>query len=177
MQTYHGIEEIDVDSLTACDLRSEAAAILARGQTARAGRVILLGDDGYRITADVPQVLYCPETDRGGVTWGGNAEWYDGDNIDAVARQHFAPMIADQSRTSKAARILGQRGGLAGRGASQRRGDSAHYVALAAMRKRPGRKPKKIECGAVYHTDGSCEWTTDKGSACPVCRARVPGVR
>jgi hypothetical protein len=142
METYHGVEEIDVEALTACDLAAEAKDILARGQTVIAGRVVLLGEDGYRITTDVPQVLYCPETGRGGVAWGGNAEWYDGDSIESVARQHFAPMIAEQTRATKAARLLGRKGGLAGRGESQRRGDSAHYRALAAKRRHPGRRPK-----------------------------------
>jgi len=145
METYHGVEEIDGEALTACDLANEAKEIRARGQSVVTGRVVLLGDDGYRITADIPEVLYCPETGRGGVAWGGNAEWYDGDSIETVARQHFAPMIADQTRAALAARVLGRKGGLAGRGESQRRGDSAHYRALAAQRKRPGRRPKKIE--------------------------------
>jgi hypothetical protein len=145
METYSGVEEIQVESLTACDLVSEAKEIVARGQSVVAGRVILLGEDGYRETANIPQVLYCPETERGGVAWGGNAEWYDGDGMESVARQHFAPMISAHLRATKAAQILGRRGGLAGRGESQRRGASAHYSALAAKRKRAGRRPKKAE--------------------------------
>jgi hypothetical protein len=37
----------------------------------------------------------------------------------------------------------GRVGGAAGRGEAKRRGDSEHYRALAARRKRPGRRPKK----------------------------------
>jgi hypothetical protein len=37
--------------------------------------------------------------------------------------------------TSKAAATLGRKGGLAGRGASQVRGDSAHYRAIRAKRR------------------------------------------
>jgi hypothetical protein len=58
---------------------------------------------------------------------------------------HAAGPCPECDEVDSAARLLGRRGGLAGRGESQRRGDSAHYVALADMRKRPGRKPKKIE--------------------------------
>jgi hypothetical protein len=51
-----------------------------------------------------------------------------------------APVIT--AETTTAAQAIGRRGGLSGTGASQVRGDSAHYRALAAQRKRPGRRPK-----------------------------------
>jgi hypothetical protein len=41
------------------------------------------------------------------------------------------------------AAMLGALGGTAGRGESQRRGDSAHYSALAAKRRHPGRRRSK----------------------------------
>ena len=56
--------------------------------------------------------------------------------IDAAASVFIETSMAVKS----AAQTLGRRGGLAGRGASQRRGDSEHYRALAAKRKRAGRR-------------------------------------
>jgi hypothetical protein len=48
--------------------------------------------------------------------------------------------------TAKAAAILGRKGGLAGRGASKRRGDSAYYRKLAkkaAVSRKRARKRKE----------------------------------
>ena len=59
------------------------------------------------------------------------------------------------AKVTEAARLLGQRGGRAGRGAAKRRGDSSYYRALAA--KRPGPGTPGGDWAVSYRMGGSTE--------------------
>lgn len=67
--------------------------------------------------------------------------------------------------TSKAAAVLGRRGGQAGTGEAKRRGDAAHYRAIRAKRPAPQVYECKGEWGGYTVREGLRGWIVETWSA------------
>lgn len=91
MQTYT-ITPVRLDHINARDLIDEARDIEYRDGTAACYRGTVWPDperEPARIHPEALEVVWCPEMQRGGIAWGGNAEWADAASVEALVNMYL----------------------------------------------------------------------------------------
>jgi hypothetical protein len=93
MTTYAHNVENELAPITSeptySDLRDEIGRATSFGNPVEVYEVRITGGDGYARSGNVMEVVFFPQDCRGGVAWGGYAEWTDARSAHEVVERYL----------------------------------------------------------------------------------------